>query len=128
MKWYSTHYFYVAVILFNIGLCRSARKGVLRNFAKPIGKHPCLSLFLNKVAGLRPATFLKMRLWHRRSPLNSAKPPRTSSSLDTSGRLLLSLGKLAFHLFVPPVFFCFESSFLNQDTKICVITLCNFVM
>ena len=31
------------------------RKGVLRNFAKFIGKHLCQSLFFNKVAGLRRA-------------------------------------------------------------------------
>ena len=40
----------------------SVRKGVLRNFAKFTGKHLCESLFLNKVAGLRPATLLKETL------------------------------------------------------------------
>ena len=35
------------------------RKGVLRNFAKFKGKHLCQGLFLNKVAGLRPAFLLK---------------------------------------------------------------------
>ena len=39
------------------------RKGVLRNFAKLTGKQLCQSLFFNKVAGLRPATLLKKRLW-----------------------------------------------------------------
>ena len=39
------------------------RKGFLRNFAKFTGKHLCLSLFLNKVSGLRPVTLLKKRLW-----------------------------------------------------------------
>ena len=48
--------------------CQSARssrpevfckKGVLRNFAKFTGKHLCQSLFLNKVAGLRPEIFTK---------------------------------------------------------------------
>ena len=38
------------------------KKGVLENFAKFIGKHLCLSLFFNKVAGLRPVTLLKKRL------------------------------------------------------------------
>ena len=38
------------------------KKGVLRNFAKFTGKHLRQSLFLNKVAGLRPATLLKKRL------------------------------------------------------------------
>ena len=41
------------------------RKGVLRNFAKFIGKHLCQSFFFDKVAGLRSATLLKKRLWHR---------------------------------------------------------------
>ena len=42
----------------------SVKKGVLRNFAKFTGKHLCQSLFLIKL-GLRPATLLKKRLWHR---------------------------------------------------------------
>ena len=45
--------------------CRSShgrcfvRKGVPRNFSKFTGKHPCQSLFFNKVAGVRPATLKK---------------------------------------------------------------------
>ena len=35
------------------------KKGVLKNFAKIVGKHLCQSLFFKKVAGLRPATLLK---------------------------------------------------------------------
>ena len=41
------------------------KNGVLRNFAKFTGKHLCQSFFFNKTAGLRPATLLKKRLWHR---------------------------------------------------------------
>ena len=41
----------------------SVKKGVLRNFTKFTGKHLCQSLFFNKVAGLRPATLSKRRLW-----------------------------------------------------------------
>ena len=41
----------------------SMLKGVLRNFTKFTGKHPCQSLFFNKVVG--PATLLKSRLCHR---------------------------------------------------------------
>ena len=37
----------------------SVKKGVLRIFAKFTGKHLCHGLFLNKVAGLKPATLLK---------------------------------------------------------------------
>ena len=39
-----------------------SKKCVLRNFAKFTGKHLYQSLFLNKVAGLRPATLLKEAL------------------------------------------------------------------
>ena len=43
-------------------------------FRKINWKTPVLgSLFLNKVVGLRPATLLKKRLWHKRFPLNFAK-------------------------------------------------------
>ena len=38
------------------------KKGVVKNLAKFKGKHLCQSLFFNKVAGLRPATLLKLRL------------------------------------------------------------------
>ena len=37
------------------------KKGALKIFTKFTGKHLCQSLFFNKVAGLRPATLLKMR-------------------------------------------------------------------
>ena len=55
----------------------SVRKGVLRNFTKFTGKHLWQSLFFNKVAGLRPATLLKKRLWHRCFPVKFAKFLRT---------------------------------------------------
>ena len=51
------------------------RKGVLRNFAKFTGKHLCQSLIFTK--GLRPATLLKKRLWHKCFPVNFAKFLRT---------------------------------------------------
>ena len=53
------------------------KKGILRNFTKFTGKHLCQSLFFNKVAGLRPATLLKKRLWHRCFPANFVKFLRT---------------------------------------------------
>ena len=37
----------------------SVRKGALRNFAKPTGKHLCQSLYFNTITGLTPATVLK---------------------------------------------------------------------
>ena len=51
----------------------SARKDVLRNFSKFTRKHLCQVLFYKKVAGLEPATLLKMRLWHRCFCINFAK-------------------------------------------------------
>ena len=53
------------------------KKGVLRNSAKFTGKHLCQSLYFNKVAGFRPVTLLKKRLWHRCFPVNFAKFLRT---------------------------------------------------
>ena len=70
----------------------SMKKGVLRNFAKFTGKYLCQSLFFNKVAGLRPATLLKNRLWHRCFPVNFAKFLRTPFLQNNSGRLLLEDG------------------------------------
>ena len=68
----------------------SVRKGILRNFAKFTGKHLRQSLFFNKVAGLRPATLLKKRLWRRCFPVNFAKFLKTPFLQNTSGRLLLN--------------------------------------
>ena len=53
----------------------SMKKDVLRNFVKFSGKHPCQSLFFNKVAS--PATLLKKRLWHSCFPVNFAEFLRT---------------------------------------------------
>ena len=49
------------------------KKVNLKYFSKFTGKHLCQSPFLTKVAGLRAATLLKKRLWHRRFPVNFAK-------------------------------------------------------
>ena len=51
----------------------SCKIGGLRNFAKFTEKRLCQSLFFNKVTGLRPATLLKKRFWHRYFPVNFAK-------------------------------------------------------
>ena len=66
------------------------KEGVLRNFAKFTGKHLRKSLFFNEIAGLRPATLWKKRLWHRSFPVNFAKFLRTPLLQNTSRRLLLS--------------------------------------
>ena len=61
------------------------KEEVLENFAKFTLRHLCQTLFLNKVAGLRPATLLKKRLSHRWFPVNFAKFPRTPFLKNTSG-------------------------------------------
>ena len=49
------------------------KKGVLKSLTKFTGKHLCQSLFFNKVADFRNATFLKKRLWHRYFRVNFVK-------------------------------------------------------
>ena len=53
------------------------KKDVLRNFTKFTGKHLFQSLFFNKIAGFKPATFLKKRLWHRCFLVNFVKFQKT---------------------------------------------------
>ena len=67
----------------------SLSKCVLRNLVKFTKKYLCKSLFFNKVAGLRPATLLKKRLWHRCFLVNFEKFLRISLLQNTSGKLLL---------------------------------------
>ena len=83
--------------MFNVTCCifRSSRpdvfceKGVLRNFTKFTAKHLCQSLFFNKVGGLRPATLLKKRLWHRCFPVNFVKFLRTPFFIEHVWWMLL---------------------------------------
>ena len=67
------------------------QKGVLRNFPKFTRKHLCQSLFFNKVVGLRPATLLKKRLWHRCFPVNFVKFLRTPFFIEHLWWLLLDM-------------------------------------
>ena len=69
-------------------------KGVPRNFTKFTGKHLFQSLFFNKVAGLRPATLLKMRLWHRCFPVIFVKFLRPPLFTEHLRWLLLSMPSL----------------------------------
>ena len=69
-------------------------KGVLRNFTKFTGKHLFQSLFFNKVAGLRPATLLKMWLWHRCFPVIFVKFLRPPLFTEHLRWLLLSMSSL----------------------------------
>ena len=70
------------------------KKDVLKNSAKFTGKLMCQSLFLNKVAGIRPATLIRKRLWHSCFPVNFAKYLRTPFLQNTPGRLLLVIAAL----------------------------------
>ena len=73
-----------------------------RNFTKFTGKHLkhlCQSLLFNKVAGLRPATVLKKRLWHRCFPVNFVKFLRTPFYKERLWWLLMpkNICMLVFH-------------------------------
>ena len=64
----SERFFLMWLLQRNVKSSRSevfCKKSVLRNFTKFTGKHRRQSLFFNKVAGPRPVTLLKKRLWHR---------------------------------------------------------------
>ena len=69
------------------------KKDVLRNFAKFTGKHLCQRLFFNKVAGLRSATLLKKRLWHKCFPVNFVTFLSTPFLQNLFGRIFLKLSK-----------------------------------
>ena len=72
-------------------------KRFLKNFTKFTGKHLCQSLFFNKVAGLRSATLLKKRLWHRYFPVNFAKFLKTPFFTEHLWLLLLYLRQINRH-------------------------------
>ena len=98
-------------------------KDVLRNFIKFTGKHLCQSLFFNKVANLRPATYQK-RDWHRCFPVNFAKFHRTPFLQNTSGRLLpLYCFFIAITIFSLTTFSCPSVTFFNHDYLLIVTVL-----
>ena len=70
------------------------KKDVLRSFEQFTGKHLCQSLFLNKVAGLRPVTLLKKRLWYSCFPVNFAKFLRTPFFTEHLRWLLMLLDEI----------------------------------
>ena len=53
-------------------------------------ENTCARVFFNKVADLRPATFLKKRLWHWCFLVNFAKFLRATFLMKNSGGLLLN--------------------------------------
>ena len=75
------------------------KKGVLKNFAKIVGKHLCQSLFFKKVAGLRPATLLKNETVAQVFSCEFCEISKNTSFLqNTSERLLLAVITLLFFL------------------------------
>ena len=79
----------------------SLKQGVLRNFTKLTGKQLSQSLFFNKVAGLRPATLLKRRFWHRCFSVNFVKFLRTPFYIEHFWWLLLGFTSNIFELHEP---------------------------
>ena len=67
------------------------KKGVLKNFVKFTEKHLYQTPYPNKVAGLRPATLLKKRIWHRCFSVNFAIFLRTPFSTEQLRWLLLNV-------------------------------------
>ena len=67
------------------------RKGTLKKFREIHRKTPVPEPLFNKVAGLRPETLLKKRLWHRPFPVNFAKFLRTPFFIGHLRWLLLTL-------------------------------------
>ena len=61
-------------------------------FHKIHRKAPVPETFYNKVAGLRPETLLKKRLWYRYFSVTFVKILRTPFLQNTSERLLLNVG------------------------------------
>ena len=74
------------------------KKEVLENYPKFTGKHLCQSLFFNKVAGLRPATLLKKKLWYRCFLMNFGKFSRTPFFIEHLQWPLLNVLESGFFL------------------------------
>ena len=86
----------------------STKKDYLRNFAKFTRKYMWLSLFFNKVAGLRPASLLKKRRWHRCVLVNFAKHLGTRFFKEHLRWLLLAFDNIS------DVCFSFKSKMLER--------------
>ena len=93
-------------------------KKVLWNIAKFTGQHLCQSVFSNIVAGLRTATLLKRRLWHRWFPVNFVKFPRTHFFIEHLWWLLLKAIATLFSIGTASRnrVSCFSSLFLTKVT------------
>ena len=65
--------YFQGLVFFRSSHRRCFIEKVVKNFSKFTGKDLYQSLFFNKVAGLRPGTLLKKRLWQRCFPVNFEK-------------------------------------------------------
>ena len=75
------------LLVFHVSLCSSRpevfyAKGVLKNLIKLSQKKLCVSLFFNKVKGLRLPALLKKRLQQRCSPVNFVKFSRRALLIE----------------------------------------------
>ena len=95
------------------------KKGVLTNFTKIHRKTPVPESLFNEVAGLRSATLLKKRLWHRCFPVNFAKFLRTPFIIEHVWWLFLNfpanVNILRLHFSaLPPPSADFDGSYLGE--------------
>ena len=81
---------------------RFPEKKCFRNFAKFTGKHLCLSLFFNKVSGLRPPTALKKRPWHSSFFCEFCEISKKTFSTEHLRTIAFSLSFCCFHENISP--------------------------
>ena len=93
------------------------KKGVLRNFAKFVGKHLCRSLYFNKVAD---PTLLKQRLWHRYFSVTFAQILRKTFLTEHLRWLLLYIIILVTLLLILKICLSVEVNFWKTPLKITV--------
>ena len=78
------------------------KKGFLKNSSNS-QENTCVRVFLNNVAGLRPATLLKMRLWHRCFLVNFRKflkTPFFTKHLQTAASAYVEVKDFHFNIFL----------------------------
>ena len=99
------------------------KKGVLRNFAKFIGKHLCRSLYFNKVVD---PTLLKQRLRYRYFPVNFVQFLRKPFPTEHLRWLLLYMIILVTLLLILKICLSVEINFWKTPLKITVKNLRSF--
>ena len=120
----------MSLSVFCVVNCRSShwrcsmKKGVPKNSTKFRRKHLRQSLFFKKVAGLRSATLLKKKPWHRCFPAKFAKFLRAPFLQNTSGRLLLYLVHLCVLIKTAFLKFLFVYNSYSKSQVISVVFFC----